>query len=130
MDFALIVPDCHVPFENARSFELMLQVCRSLSIKIVVLLGDFIDLYGLSFYDKDPGLGDPADLYEREIACGIKRKEQLEALGAGMYIYIEGNHENRLDRTCIKAVPALRRRISIPQELKLGNLWKTMSIQH
>jgi hypothetical protein len=123
MDWCLVVPDTHIPFEDQRAFELMLQICRSLKIRIIIILGDFIDCYGLSFYDKDPSFGDLADLWEREIDCARKRIDQLERLGAGLHVYLEGNHENRLDRTTFKAIPSLRRRLSVPTELNLAN-WR------
>ena len=125
MDFCLLVPDVHIPFEDARAFELMLQVARSLRIKMVILLGDFLDIYGLSFHKKDPGvIGDPAELMYREVSIGIKRKEQLETLGAAEYVFLEGNHEDRMKRHLTEYSPALRNSLTVPTELKLSNQWK------
>lgn len=128
MDFALVVPDVHIPFEDKRAFELMLQICRSekVNIKIVCLLGDFIDMYGLSMFEKCPSFGDIGELYEREIECGNKRLDQLDELGAGEYVYIEGNHEFRVKKYLKKFAPAIRNRLGIPQELKLDQrpYWK------
>jgi predicted phosphodiesterase len=128
VDFALIVPDTHIPFEDKRAFELMLQVCRSLNIRIVVLLGDFLDMYGVSAYDKHPGLGDMGELFEREFAIGKQRIEQLESLDAGMYAYLCGNHEYRLEKALTQySGGALRNSISVPVKLGLGDHWRWIS---
>lgn len=124
MEFCLIVPDCHIPFENRHAFELMLQVARTLKIKMVVLLGDFLDKYGLSFYEKDPSFGDLAELYDREIQCGKVRIRQVEKLGASRFVFCEGNHEFRMIKYLRKFAPAVRNRLGVPQELELENHWK------
>lgn len=101
------------------------MVCSVLNIKLIILLGDFLDMYGLSFYDKDPSFGDLAELYQREIDCGRIRLNELERLRPTKLIYLEGNHEFRLHRQLSQWVPAIRNRITIPAELKLSNqyLW-------
>lgn len=125
LDFALVVPDCHVNYEHP-TFELMLRVCSHLRIKIVVLLGDFLDCFSLSFHDKDPNLGTPKELWLRERECARIRLNQLERLGAGYHVFLEGNHENRLTRSLKKFTPALDGRISVPHEIELDRnvSWK------
>lgn len=134
MKSALIIPDCHIPFEST-NFDLMLQIARTLPLSEIVILGDFLDLYGLSFYDHHPEMGDVATLYDREIECGNVRLDELDELavkcradGAPRVkkIYLEGNHEYRLKKFLNKNARALANRIKIPDELRLADRggWK------
>jgi len=119
LDFALIVPDCHIPWENRAAFDLMLRVASHYRIKIVILLGDFIDCYGFNFYGIDPSFGSMAQLWLREKEVARKRLDQLESLGAGRHIYLEGNHCARLSRHLKRFSPALVGSLSIPVEIEL-----------
>lgn len=102
----------------------MCQLARSLGIKMVCLLGDFLDIYWGSFHKKDPAvLGDPKDLMEREIDIGRRRIRQLMELGAGRYVYLEGNHEDRIKRHLTEFSPALRNSLTVPTALELSNAW-------
>lgn len=124
MDYALVIPDSHIPFEDLQAWELLLLVAHRVRPRIVVLLGDFLDCYGFSFYEKHPAMGDLAELYDREISCAKMRIMQLEKLGAGKYVYLEGNHEFRLKKYIAKFAPALRNRLALPGELGLSNAWE------
>lgn len=126
LDFALIVPDCHIPYENQAAFDLMLRVASFLRIKVVILLGDFLDCYAFNFYGLDPTFGTPIDIWKREKECGRKRLDQLERIPAGIWIYLEGNHEIRLLRHVKKFSPALIRSNLIPTSLDLdrNRPWK------
>lgn len=122
---ALFIPDSHVPFEDPRAFKILYDIASVLKIDTVVILGDFLDMYGLSLYDKDPSFGDLSELYMREIECGIQRLEELkEVTGGAPFHYLEGNHEYRLKKYMVKNCPALRDRLSIPKELELERIGK------
>lgn len=121
----LFIPDSHVPFECLTAYQLLYKICKDLKIDLIVILGDFLDVYGLSLYDKDPSFGDLAELYDREIECGQRRLKELQDITNGAPIkYIEGNHEFRLKKYMKKFAPALRNRITIPKELELDKLHK------
>ena len=134
----LFIPDSHVPFECLVAYRLLYLILKDVKIDLVVLLGDFLDMYGLSFYDQDPSFGDVAELYQREIECGKQRLEEIKELTNGVQLhYIEGNHEDRLTRYMAKNAKALRKRLSVPSELELDRIkrvtWhpfnKTQSLQ-
>lgn len=125
---ALIIPDSHIPFESS-NFDLMLKIARLVPIHEVVILGDFLDLYGLSFYDKNPDLGDVSGLYDREIECGNYRLDQIDLFSCKK-IYLEGNHEYRLKKFLYKQAPALRNRIQIPDELNLRTRGKYLWVPY
>lgn len=119
------IPDTHIPFEDQRAYSLMLKVFkyihRKYGLACITLLGDYIDLYGLSFYEKDPSFGDLADLYDREIECANKRLDELDSLfPESKKLYIEGNHEFRFKKYFKLNGGPLRRRLTVPKELKLG----------
>jgi len=121
---ALVIPDCHIPFES-KLYDVMLKISSLVDIHEVVILGDYLDLYGLSFYDQNPDLGDMADLYDREIECGNHRLDEIDQLfNKAKKVYLEGNHEYRIKKFLSKNAKALRNRISIPEELSLSKRGK------
>lgn len=100
----LLVPDCHVPYEDTKAFGLMLKVARGISVQQVVLLGDFADFYSVSAHDKDPKRVQTLD---DEVAAVRKRLAQLAALKPERFLYVSGNHEDRLSRYLMQKAPAL-----------------------
>lgn len=96
----LFVPDTHAPYHDARAVNLVLRVARYFQPITVIILGDFIDNYRISDYNKDPRrLGSLQD----EIAVAASLLRAFERVSRRR-IYIEGNHEYRLHRyLCAKA---------------------------
>ena len=93
---ALVIPDCHIPFECKRSYQLMLDVAASVKIDEVVLLGDYADFYDISAHPKDPDI--TAKLID-EVDSVIHRLMELRLLfPTQKIVYLEGNHEYRLGR--------------------------------
>lgn len=91
----LFVPDSHHPYVDEEAWNVMLQAAKGFKPDVVVVLGDFIDCYQISAHQKDLK---KRPSFEEEVASGSLALKQLESLGAPVQIYIEGNHENRLDR--------------------------------
>ncbi len=120
---ALIIPDCHIPFEDVRAYDLMLNVSRSLPrIDEIVILGDYLDMYGVSRFGKDPSLGDLAELYDREIERGNDRLDELDHhFPNAKKIFIEGNHEFRLKAFMSQDGGPLRNRLSVKGELGIDD---------
>ena len=62
MKVCVCIPDSHVPFECLKSFKLLFKVIdyikkhKTLELEMILILGDFLDMYGLSLYDKDVSL--------------------------------------------------------------------------
>lgn len=100
----LIVPDCHVPFEDKKAFKLMLKVGKALKPDIIITLGDFADFYSVSSHSKD---ANRVHLLEEEVAAVNTRLNDLDKLGAKRKIFIEGNHCDRLSRYLSDKAPAL-----------------------
>lgn len=93
---ALCIPDCHIPYEDPRAYALMLDVAQDVDPDEIVILGDYADFYNVSSHGKSPGI---LETLQDEISACLFRLGQL----ADMYpkakkVFIQGNHEYRLER--------------------------------
>ena len=112
----LFVPDVHVPNHDEKAWGVMLRVGLALKPRHIVVLGDFADGETLSAHPATkPGEQDFGVEVEAVKGC----LDQLDALGAENKIYIEGNHEFRLDRYLMERAPNLFRCISWQSTLEL-----------
>jgi len=112
----LLVPDCHIPYEDARAFELLLAVGKALKPTHLICIGDFVDFYAVSAHSKDPTR---ASQLTTELRAAEARLDQLDALGATHKTYIAGNHEDRLQRYLQDKAPELFDLIRVPDLLRL-----------
>lgn len=104
---ALIIPDCHIPYHNRKAFKLLKKVILSMKDEIseVIILGDFVDFYWVSSHQKDPRVH--LSLID-EIEEANKELDWLdEHLPKAQKVYLEGNHEFRLERYLVSSAPAL-----------------------
>lgn len=101
----VVAGDVHVPFEDARAVRLFLEFCRYFKPDVVVLNGDILDMWEVSFFDKDPRVG--KSLKEEIDEGRIFLKAVRDANPTARIIYIEGNHEFRLQRFVITKAPEL-----------------------
>lgn len=115
----LLVPDCHVPYEDKRAFALLLEAGRRLKPDVVVLLGDFADFYAVSSHSKNPERS--RDLaYEVDLVH--ERLRDIRDLGARRNVFIEGNHEDRLSRYLMDKAPELFGTVKLEEVLGLKAL--------
>lgn len=118
----LIVPDTHAPYHDHQAWRLMLKAARKLRPHVVVHMGDLADFYSLSTHSKDPAR---AGNLEHELSIVKHLRSQLDDLGAGRKLFIEGNHEDRLRRYLQDRAPELHDLISTDSLLKLTeNGWE------
>jgi len=111
----LFIPDQHWPFVDHRAYKVMLNVISQIKIDEVVWLGDHWDCYCVSDYGKDPIKN--FKLLEEELIEGREALAQIEKITkAKSFVFLQGNHENRIDRY-VAAYAG-----------KLGNLVKTKDI--
>lgn len=104
---AVIIPDCHIPYHHKRAFKLMQKIMLDLKKQIdeIVILGDFADFYWVSNHPKDP----------RVTASLLDEIEQVnqhldwfdEYFPRVRKVYLEGNHEVRLENYLLHSAPAL-----------------------
>lgn len=94
---AVLYGDTHIPFHDQRSLDVVAQVIRIARPNVVVHQGDLLDCYHLSRFDKNPKrlhrLQDEIDAARAHLAAF-----RLLAPTA-RFIYLSGNHEDRLRRT-------------------------------
>lgn len=100
---AVFLPDCHVPYEDLYAWDKALRFIEDSGAEGVVLLGDFLDMYGVSRYDKAAGHAPIAEEIER----GKSRLTELRRSFGGPILYCEGNHEQRLEKYITRNAAAL-----------------------
>jgi len=113
----LIIPDCHVPWEDKKAFDLMLRAGKFFKPGITIIIGDFLDLLSCSRFDKSPE--EAGVQFDYEILKGKRRLTQVRALGAKRNVFIAGNHEARLKTLLKKQALALYNTLTIPKLLEL-----------
>lgn len=117
---ALIIPDCHIPYEDKRAYQLMLDVAKDLHPDEVVILGDYADFYGINAHGKSPEI---TETLEEEIYAVIERLKELKKLfPKAKRVFIEGNHCYRLARYIQAKCPELYGFVTIDKILELDLL--------
>lgn len=86
----LIWSDAHVPFEDKRAFDLVLEVGRALRPHGTAIIGDFADMLTVSSHPKTPAQS--RWQLKDEVAAVNTRLDQVDALGCEEKIYFAGNH--------------------------------------
>jgi predicted phosphodiesterase len=119
------IPDCHVPYEDLKAFALMLDVLKAFKADVVIILGDFCDFYSVSSHDKDASRKIDF-MYEAEAAKDRLYEVNKAAGKKARKIFIEGNHEYRLDRYISTVAKELYGFVSTKELLDL----KKLGFQH
>lgn len=113
----LILPDQHIPYNDKRYWKLIIQVGRKMKPHGILILGDFLDFYPISFHSKDPKRR--GDLHV-ELLEANRHLDELDSLRAKDKRYQEGNHEFRLQRFIQEKAPELHTLIpTVPEALGL-----------
>lgn len=100
----LMLYDVHVPYHNKEAVQLALHYGLDHEVDCIFFGGDFLDMYGVSKYEKERGAWEPED----EICAfleliGLIRKH----FGDIPIILLEGNHETRFTRYLKQNAPAI-----------------------
>lgn len=83
----------------------MIEIAVYLGIHEVVLLGDYCDFYAVSRFPKDPKVG---TLLMEEVLSVREGLDQIDKLfPEAKKVYLEGNHEARLESYLVDKAPAL-----------------------
>lgn len=106
MQKRLIIPDCHIPYENKAALYTALYIAKKIGVSEIIILGDFADFYAVNSHGKDPkyaGL-----LLQKEIEAVNWWLDFIDRSFPGIHKhYICGNHEYRLDRFIQNKCPEL-----------------------
>jgi predicted phosphodiesterase len=120
MKTALIIPDCHVPYEDKRAYQLMLDIATDLNPDEITILGDYADFYAINSHGKD---ADKTHILMDEVSSVVERLGDLRRLfPKAKIVYIEGNHEYRLARYIKSKCPDLYGTIDVQSILELDRL--------
>jgi predicted phosphodiesterase len=102
---AVVLCDIHMPFYDKQALVAALDYAQDRKPDCVILLGDILDHYPVSFWERDPRLRQPLN---DEIEAGRLFLEHLRArFPKSRIIFKEGNHEERLWRYAWKRAPEL-----------------------
>lgn len=129
------LPDAHRPYHNKKSWDLFLNAMDWWGPDVLVCLGDLADCYKLSSFSKDPRRTLTFDEEVDDVREAVMELEQL----ASELIFVEGNHEHRIQRYLRDKAPELFGLIStrelfgleawvfVPYKdsTRLGKLWIT-----
>ena len=93
-DKVVVIPDTHPPYTDDRALiKGVFQYIKDSKPDKVVMLGDHVDFYALSSFDKNP---DRITGLQEEIDHLHWHLDELRKVHKGEIIYLEGNHEGRL----------------------------------
>jgi predicted phosphodiesterase len=94
---ALLYGDTHFPNHDPRALAIVGQIAAELKPHVLVHMGDLLDCYLLSRFDKNP---ERMESLQDEINMARQHLAQMCLLTPNShFILLEGNHEDRLRRT-------------------------------
>lgn len=117
----LHVPDVHSPFHDKTAWKLFLSIAKDFKPDIVVIHGDFFDFYSVSRHDKDPLVD--FKLWKDEMKEARCVLADIESLKARTQVFLEGNHEKRLQNYISNECPKLSGIYKTPELLGLDESW-------
>lgn len=118
----LLVPDTHCPYHDKKAWKLLMKAAKGFKPDVVAHLGDMADFYSVSAHSKDPAR---VRHLKDEILETRKLRGDLDSLNPKRKIFIEGNHENRLERFLQDKAPELFGLVSADNLLELSdNGWE------
>lgn len=110
-----VIPDTHVPYHDELAWKVCLKALAGWQPDEIVFLGDFADFYSVSSHSKDPNRKSNLEWEIEQVNIEL---DKVEKLGKKV-TFVEGNHENRLERYIQSDAKALRGLVSVPSEFRL-----------
>jgi predicted phosphodiesterase len=90
-----VIGDLHIPYHDEDAIETACDKMEAEEVDSILINGDLLDFYQLSFHEKDPRKVH----FKNEIESGKQFFEYIRSRFPGIPIYfIPGNHENRFER--------------------------------
>ena len=112
----LVFPDLHAPYHDDKALSLVLKVGKAIKPDECIIMGDWADFYAVSSHDKNPDRMS----FESEVRIAKKCLDHVKAVGANVNVFIQGNHEYRLERMIVKKAPELHNMTTTPKLLELA----------
>ncbi len=117
MSLAVFVSDIHFPEHEPDAWESFLSWVDDEQPETIVLGGDILENRPVSAH------GDAEGLLADELAqAWYELKRLRDAAPDATVVYLEGNHEHRLQRAIQRFLPGLKGLLSIPELLRLPEL--------
>ena len=119
---AVVFNDSHIPYEDVKVLELILDfTCRE-KPDMIAILGDFVDFYSISRFATEP---DRANSLQEELDRAVMYLSMLRSHNPkAEIVYVQGNHEKRLTKymwTTGRELSCLRS-LKLPELLQLDKL--------
>ncbi len=117
----LVIPDLHFGFNDPKYCNLILKILKILAkdkrFAGIINLGDFVDFWQISSYDKDPSRTET--IHDDLMKYYVFLDKICEIMPANTEFHaLEGNHEKRLHKYIAKHAPAVHQMVrSIPEVL-------------
>lgn len=119
----LILPDLHIPFQDKKLLACWLRRLETQKFDGVDIIGDMLDCYTLSRFDKNPTR---KGTFQKEVDIARDLLSYIRSLvgNKAEIKFSEGNHESRLRKVLWGKSPELAdiRNLSIPSLLGLSDL--------
>lgn len=103
----LHVPDCHIPMHNKQAWALFMDIAKQLNPDMLVVHGDFFDFYSVSRHDKNVSLDFKTFKDEMQECRDLLGDLLAVCRSVRRPIFLEGNHELRLQRYIAEKAPKL-----------------------
>jgi predicted phosphodiesterase len=113
----IIIPDAHLTDEIPKDYEAIKPFIKEFKPDKIILLGDFMDVGSLSAWDYDKKRKMEGKRFTNEIARANIELNFLEKY-TDEIIYLEGNHEDRIERYLDKN-PEMEGIIELKPQLRL-----------
>lgn len=119
----ICLSDCHIPFQDKPLLNLWLDFVKDQKPNGIDIIGDLLDCYPLSRFDKNPARRHNIQEEVDETREFLDRLVSSSPQGCDIR-FSEGNHENRLQRLLWGKVKELApiRNLSVPELLGLKDL--------
>lgn len=107
LGLAIIIPDTHAPYHDKRAWKILQQVClkHKKEISEIVFLGDFADFYAVNSHGRHPTV---MNVLIEEIETVNSMLDWFDQhFPSVKKVFLEGNHEYRLERYLMNNAPAL-----------------------
>lgn len=112
-----VLADIHFPYHDVQAVKTAIKKLREYEVDTVVLNGDVVDFYSVSFWDRDPNKRNLA--LERDFV--FKTLDRLRSIFKNAkFVYKAGNHEARLQKFLARKAPELWEL----EELRVDNFLK------
>lgn len=124
----IIIPDAHLTDETPKDYSAIKPFIKMFKPDKIILLGDFMDVSSLSAWDYDKKRKMEGRRFKNEISIANIELNYL-AKHCNEIIYLEGNHEDRIERYLDKN-PEMEGMIEVQSQLRLrerGIKWVKMN---